>query len=50
MNNIISKAAVGAMLFAGAVSVQAASCRVIHWKPDAVLTMGFGEQWNQKPT
>ena len=39
MNIILSKAVVGAMLFAGAVSAQAASCRVIHWKPDAVLTI-----------
>lgn len=37
MNNIFSKAAVGAMLFAAGVSAQAASCRVIHWKPDSVL-------------
>lgn len=37
MNNILTKAAVGAMLFAAGVSAQAASCRVIHWKPDSVL-------------
>ena len=39
MNIILSKTVVGAILFAGAVSAQAASCRVIHWKPDAVLTI-----------
>lgn len=39
MNHILSKTAVGVMLFAVGVSAQAASCRVIHWKPDAVLTI-----------
>ncbi|MDU8539829.1 TrbG/VirB9 family P-type conjugative transfer protein [Pseudomonas syringae pv. actinidiae] len=39
MNRILSKTAVGVMLFAAGVSAQAASCRVIHWKPDAVLTI-----------
>lgn len=37
MNNIFSKAAVGVLLVAAGVSAQAASCRVIHWKPDSVL-------------
>ncbi|AZG89401.1 hypothetical protein GIV96_25560 [Pseudomonas syringae] len=36
MNNF-SKTAVGLMLFAAGASAQAASCRVIHWKPDSVL-------------
>ncbi len=36
MNNF-SKTAVGLMLFAVGASAQAASCRVIHWKPDSVL-------------
>ncbi|WP_116893175.1 TrbG/VirB9 family P-type conjugative transfer protein [Pseudomonas savastanoi] len=36
MNNF-SKTAVGLMLFVAGASAQAASCRVIHWKPDSVL-------------
>jgi len=37
MNNIFTKAAVGVLLVTAGVSAQAASCRVIHWKPDSVL-------------
>lgn len=36
MNNF-TKTAAGLMLIAAGASAQAASCRVIHWKPDSVL-------------